>query len=1074
MVSCLLVLLLLLAFQAQRGPHAAAADAVHVSPSSSPRLRDPTILGDLSKRSAVYLDGDMWTAHSCGGNGAPVAVPSTVPGDLVSDLARAGVIGDPVFDVNWRDQSGVWAREGGWSFTRAFDYSRSASSSSVLLVLDGVKMAADVYLNGVRVSKDGLADQHLRYEFPVTSVLRPTANNITIHIPLPSNDKRNDEGRYAACSGGWDWALYSNTFTPGGLPWLSMGVWKSVYLVELAELSLRAMVPHVFYNGPYPKEPLTDATASGWTVNVTAHVVAGPKGAPAGSGAFTVAIAGLDVPATTVSLPTALAPNAESKVTLSLNVAAGSVRLWWPNGAHASRGAEQPLYTISLSYRAKKLGVGLADEPVFVASKKIGFRTLAVVTDDDTNPARLATLSGSGTLTLRYIVNGASLWARGSNVIPLDEFAGRADAEALALHLKSAAAAGMNMLLIWGGGIFQYTAFYEEADKLGLLLYHDLMYSAQFQSTHLCTATEMQRREIVYNIRRLSNHPSIAVWAGGNEIGGSDVFAKFALNVVRGEDQSRPLWPASPSTGWASGVDRLWGLPKIQEPLRAKLNVSKALGEDPRVQDDTFYMGFAEGFMNSKSNLPVPNITACGALCEKTSGCVVARYTPGACTPLGFGFPVAAWGVGPWMQSVWPPSTPVPVRAAPSVCKVETHGPYTGGRGWPAINSGNTTSSATFDPLKPPPLTPLHPSAMGTAQPGLFKSEFGVTAFSSFESISATLDPKDWGVHSKPMYWRSYSQDDIVDSYFGLNKAVNFSIIGDPAVFARQLLLSQLAAALLVKSRIETFRSENNFGTLTWQLGEIFPTGGWGSLEYAHSRTATKGQVRGGRWKPLHYWFESTLFKDIFVACGKMGECYVRNDSPFAALQGGHVIAELVSVVTGKRKGAQMVWPVSLPAGPGAVSWFCAAEGGKMPNCPIWSDVLSVAGCAKDASDCILNLTVVNSKGQGLVSNPSLLAAPVVILPRLLPVLLTATVGERQVPTSGNLNPSIRVTVTATAPALFVTLSTLAQGRFSRNAFFTAGGMETVEFYPIATEGDQYSNLKASLKVQSVNYKSSL
>ena len=527
-----------------------------------------------------------------------------------------------------------------------------------------------------------------------------------------------------------------------------MGVWKSVYLVEVASLSLRAMVPHVFYNGPYPTAPLTQVTASGWTVNVTAHVVAGPKGAPAGAGTFTANIVGLAIPVAEVTLPTTLAPNATFKVTLSLKVPAGAVHLWWPNGVAAERGAEQPLYTISLAYHLKTKTAD-KEEAVFVASKKIGFRTLAVVTDDDTNPAQLANLSGSGSLTLRYVVNGASLWARGSNVIPLDEFAGRADPEALALQVESAAAAGMNMLLIWGGGIFQYTAFYETADKLGLLLYHDLMYSAQQQSSHLCTATEMQRREIVYNVRRLSSHPSIAVWAGGNEIGGSHVFATFALTVVREEDRSRPLWPASPAAGWASGVDRLWGLPKIEEPLRAKLNVSKAPGEDPRVQDATFYMGFAEGFMNSNSNLPVPNISACGLLCERTPGCTVARYTPGACTPLGFGFPVAAWGVGQWMQSVWPPSTPLPVLAAPKVCKVETHGPYTGGRGWPAINSGNTTSTVTFDPLIPPLLTPLPASAMGRTQPGLFTSEFGVTSFSSFESISATLNPKDWGVHAE-------------------------------------------------------------------------------------------------------------------------------------------------------------------------------------------------------------------------------------------------------------------------------------------------------------------------------------
>ena len=151
------------------------------------------------------------------------------------------------------------------------------------------------------------------------------------------------------------------------------------------------------------------------------------------------------------------------------------------------------------------------------------------------------------------------------------------------------------------------------------------------------------------------------------------------------------------------------------------------------------------------------------------------------------------------------------------------------------------------------------------------------------------------------MYWRSYSQDDIVASYFGLDKAVNFSIVGDPAMFARQLLISQLAAALLVKSRIETFRSQNNFGTLAWQLGEIFPTGGWGSLEYAHSHAATAGQVRGGRWKPLHYWFESKLFGDVFVACvdervgpwdavwrtpGKEGWITLVQASPFTGLDG--------------------------------------------------------------------------------------------------------------------------------------------------------------------------------------------
>ena len=348
-----------------------------------------------------------------------------------------------------------------------------------------------------------------------------------------------------------------------------------MYLVRVASLSLRAMTAHVFYEGEYPTAPLTDATAGAWTVRVTAHVAAGAGGAAAGA-AFEAALGGgrgaAVVPNATGVLGAALAPGEEANITMTLAVPAGVVRLWWPNGVAAAPGAKQPLYVVAL------VGPGFAD------ARRIGFRALAVVTDDDTDPRRLAGLSGSGNLTLRYVVNGAPLYARGSNLIPLDEFAGRADARALQLHAESAARAGMNLLLIWGGGIFQYEPFYDAADEFGLLLYHDLMYSSEGKSTHLCARTETQRREIVANVRRLSSHASVAVWAGGNEIGGSGIFSSFALSIVRQQDPSRPLWPASPSAGWASGVDRLWGLPKRGEPLAALLNASNAVQPAPRVQ----------------------------------------------------------------------------------------------------------------------------------------------------------------------------------------------------------------------------------------------------------------------------------------------------------------------------------------------------------------------------------------------------------------------------------------------------------------------------------------------------------
>ena len=315
------------------------------------------------------------------------------------------------------------------------------------------------------------------------------------------------------------------------------------------------------------------------------------------------------------------------------------------------------------------------------------------------------------------------------------------------------------------------------------------------------------------------------------------------------------------------------------------------------------------------------------------------------------------------------------------------------------------------------------------------------------------------------MYWRSYSQDNIVASYFG-NAAVNMSAVGDADIFARQLLLSQLASALLIKQTVEGLRATNNFGLLLWQLGEIFPTGGWGSLEYSGAR-GYPGQVLGGRWKPLHNLLASTLFGDVFVACGAAGQCYVRNDSPMAGVD-GTVVLTLVSLASGAAAAAATRLPVALPPGPAAVAFFCAADGAKTGPCKPWAALLAAAGCKPDASDCFLNATVAGADGATLAANPSLLAPPAAVLPALrAPALAFAL--EAPAPPAG---APIRVTVTAAAPALFVTLTTLAQGHFDANAFFVAPGAENavvVRFIPIpGSDASVYAELGATLRLQSL------
>jgi beta-mannosidase len=89
--------------------------------------------------------------------------------------------------------------------------------------------------------------------------------------------------------------------------------------------------------------------------------------------------------------------------------------------------------------------------------------------------------------------------------------------------------------------------------------------------------------------------------------------------------------------------------------------------------------------------------------------------------------------------------------------------------------------------------------------------------------------------------------------------------VGAPA-FKRQLWQCMAAMAFKVKAEVERYRGRNTFGLLTWQLNEIWPTGGWGSIEYGGARA---GQVVGGRWKPLHYLYRRSLYADVMCTCGE-------------------------------------------------------------------------------------------------------------------------------------------------------------------------------------------------------------
>jgi len=917
-------------------------------------LVDDPIVGDT----VTYLDGSDWTASSPTVGAGGTTIPATVPGDLISDLFAAGQIGDPLFEINFQNST-IWDSHV-WTYSKSFTASddmlaaaANGGASDVLLVFDGIKMAGAVSVNGVPV---GLAvDQFLRYVFPLAAAGVPLlkgegANVITVEF----NSSVVVNGRFMACTGGWDWAPYSVTaqWSPvGKANTFSKGLWKSVYLVTVTSTALTAVVPLTYYTGVFPVEPLTDGNHAPFLVAVRTHFWSptAVKGTVTVSGAWGA-----------TNSSAVLLPAGESNVTLTLTAEASSVSLWWPVGMGG-----HPLYNVTSSFEPSSPGPSLS------ADRAIGFRVAALATGNDSAPGYVANHSntdGTDQFSMHFRVNGAAVYARGANMIPMDELEGRYSADAHERLVTSATDAGMNMLRVWGGGVFLPNVWYDTCDKLGVMVYHDMQFA---QQGHSPTQDTTQDAEFRHQIRRLSPHPSIVVYDGCNEctviIGTpTGIYATFVLTVVAEEDNSRPLWPSCPAKGWLSGVNRLSSIP------------------------------------NGKPLIPAPT-----------------NYT-----------------------------------------ELEGHGPYQHGGGFPCVNGNDDPSP--FASMLPPSFKGYNSSIFLQSK---FTSETGGVGMSSFESMSPLLLPDHWGLHggmppdecldrgmsgfgtckgNNPMSQRNYPCDNIVITYFGGNTTY-LNATGESS-FKQQLYHCMLGQALLLKSSMEDHRQYNTFGTMIWQLGEIWPTGGWGSLEYATPGVA--GQVPGGRWKPLHYFLKNSAFTDVTASCGSDNSgvsktdtlCFVKNDRsglPFT----GTVSVQALSFSTGTFTPLSQQ-SVSLPPGPAESLWFRFNQ-------------------TFDPNTTVVDITVTDTAAGGAVICHNVVAFTTPQFFLLPPANVHFTVAP-----SPNPDGSIDISLSTDAVAAYVTLTTLAAGRFSDNAFFLVPPSATVQFIPFGPLDT--SLLSSSLRLEHV------
>ncbi len=458
-------------------------------------------------------------------------LPATVPGCVHTDLLAANLIGDPFYRDN--EYSLQWIGERAWEYRCRIPPQQAIHAAErAELVFEGLDTFAEISVNGTSA---GSADNMFRtWRFSVERLLREGVNEIDIRfesplqrgktlldrndVALPAMNEHEDPKvspfvRKAPYHFGWDW----------GPRLLTCGVWRHAHLETWTGAVLRDV--------RYVQRHLDDERA---LIDLEVTVEA------AGQVSFDVAasISGTDEKSSTSGSAVYA-----GRQTFSLSFTISNPERWWPNGAGDQR-----------MYEAEVL---LLNNDTVIDSRQlsIGLRTIELDRTADDDGERFT-----------FVVNGRPLFCKGANWIPADSFPSRLQESEYRCLLESAAKAEMNMLRVWGGGIYESDVFYEWCDRLGLLVWQDFMFSCAMYPAD----PQMQRsieHEARDNVRRLRNHPSLALWCGNNEMEwGWDewewqrqfpervwedyerIFHHLLPSVVDDLDPDRSYWPSSPSS----------------------------------------------------------------------------------------------------------------------------------------------------------------------------------------------------------------------------------------------------------------------------------------------------------------------------------------------------------------------------------------------------------------------------------------------------------------------------------------------------------------------------------------------
>lgn len=458
-----------------------------------------------------------------------MTIDAKVPGDITMDLHRAGIIPDPYYGLNHNEITWVTGQD--FTYISEFNTDEEVlSQDEVLLVFDSVDLFSEIYLNGTLIGKT--ENMFLRYTFEVKDVLQKEHNILQVKMKSTTQiaENINCDGymgifnlpriflRKAQCHFGWDWAPNM----PG------YGICGEVRLEGVNSCRINDVTYRTTNDGK-----VTLIAELNYNIRPTIDLMGTPiknTSRPAANDLLVYRVE--KEPGSGVYIEKTISVTGKKNF---INIMIDNPQLWWPNGY-----GKHPLYC----YQVELYRNG---NKVSSKSGKLAFREVKL-TEEPKNEQLIG---------FEFFINGKKIFVKGSNWIPMECFTGCAREEKYKKLLKLAADGNMNMLRVWGGGIYESEVFYRTCDELGIMVWQDFMMAC----SHIPENDEAWQtnalKECEYQIKRLRNHPSIVYWSGGNEKIGSfilqpskgDFFVDNILTAVfRRLDPTRPFGKQSPGS----------------------------------------------------------------------------------------------------------------------------------------------------------------------------------------------------------------------------------------------------------------------------------------------------------------------------------------------------------------------------------------------------------------------------------------------------------------------------------------------------------------------------------------------